>query len=70
MTNRLRNAIKLREWTRVALAKDDIMEVARLNREADAAHRLLTDSEAGVYCAWAFAESAVDRAMIILEPTP
>jgi hypothetical protein len=49
----LKRAIVLREWTRTALLQDDLLEVARLNKEADLAYLNLDRDDANAYIVWA-----------------
>ena len=57
----LERAIKLRQWTRQALAWGDMRDVARLNRQADNAYERLSPDERRAYLDWAFGRGVPAR---------
>jgi hypothetical protein len=59
MSGALFKAIKLREWTRRAVAINDVKAIVSLNRRADAAYAKLDPFEAAAYATWCW-ETLVD----------
>lgn len=55
MSDDLRRAIKLREWTRRAIDINDIPGMCELNRRADVACAKLSGADMEAYRIWVFA---------------